>query len=130
MLSEEVFHLIRWESLNEARFRLHVMLTAVIQVQLMKSTRIGAAGLIHASAQNRCWHQWTALAELHDVGGFMGKDDPDVSGIIRQIVATHQQGLTPFMKSSEQTFRAIIGDQGLNTGFLNQPQIGADLIPA
>ena len=90
MLSEEVFHLIRWESLNEARLRLHVMLTAVIQVQLMKSARIGAAGLIHASAQNRYWHQWTALAELHDMGGFMGKDNPDVSGIIRQIVATHQ----------------------------------------
>ena len=52
MLSEEVFHLNRRKSLNEARFSLHVMLTAVIQVQLMKSARIGAAGLIHASAQN------------------------------------------------------------------------------
>ena len=64
MLSEEVFHLIRRKSLNEARFSLHVMLTAVIQVQLMKSARIGAAGLIHASAQNRCLHQWT-LSLIH-----------------------------------------------------------------
>ena len=59
----------------------------------------------------------------------MGKNHPDVSGIIRQVVAAHQQCLPPLMKSSEQAFRAIVSDQRFDTGLLNQLQVGANLIP-
>ena len=47
MLSEEMLHLIGWESLDKPRFSLHVMLTAVIHLQFLKSPRIGLTGLIH-----------------------------------------------------------------------------------
>ena len=47
MLSEEMLHLIGWESLDKPRFSLHVMLTAVIEVQFPKSPRFGPTGLIH-----------------------------------------------------------------------------------
>ena len=67
MFFEQVSHLIRRESLHKPRFRLHMMLTAVVELQLMKS--------------------------------------------------------------SEQALRAIVSDQSLYTGLLNQPQVGANLIP-
>ena len=37
MFFEQVSHLIRRESLHKPRFRLHMMLTAVVKLQLMKS---------------------------------------------------------------------------------------------
>ena len=42
-----MLHLIGWESLDKPHFSLHVMLTAVMHVQFIKSQRIGLTVLIH-----------------------------------------------------------------------------------
>ena len=81
-----MLHLIGWESLDKPRFSLHVMLTAVIEVQFPKSPRFGPTGLIHTGPQHRCGHQRPALAELHVMGGFMGKNNPDITGLIRRFL--------------------------------------------
>ena len=101
---------------------------------------IESAGLVHELGPNGTAIEgpWDDVmkcvrachAAMHDMSGFMGKNNPDVTGIIRQIVSTHQQGLTSLVKSPQEAFRAVVGNQCFHTGLLNQFQIRANLIPA
>ena len=68
MFFKQGHHLIRRQNLYQPGFSFNMMLTCVIQLQLLKSIRLTASGLRHALAEQGRRHQVSAMARLHHMG--------------------------------------------------------------
>ena len=68
MFFKQGHHLFRWQGLNQPGFGLNVVLTGVIQLQLLKRLGLTLSGRLHLTAQQSGRHQVAAVARLHHMG--------------------------------------------------------------
>ena len=101
MRLKESHDLIRRQGLHQPGLRLHMVLSAVIKIQVLEGIRLKTARLIHPGTEQSRGEQGSTLAGLHYMGRLMGEHHPDRGWIIGKVVPAEEDHLSTVMKRPE-----------------------------
>ena len=73
--------------------------------------------------------QSPAMTVLHDMGRLMSQHNPDLPGVILEIVSAQQQGIAGGVERPQQCCRTVLGHQGVGARPTNQGCIASDPLP-